>query len=195
MGRGVSRDRLPDDAAQRVRDAVRKARDIKGVTNAQISGALGWGGDPRRVVDMLATGRPLRERNAKALLFTLLVMKPQRAAATRVLRKAAMAARIRQSPPVPIVLIHKDDVGELARLLASEIAAIRKLGFGIKKREALTNDLRLALKRTRSDMAGAFLRFSYVVGAPDRNVGEMVRKKILPACGYDDDEEAPKSGN
>ena len=151
MGRGISPDRLPDDVAKRIRAAIREARQLKGVTNSQISVWLNWGKSPARVVRMLAAGRPLRNRNAQALLVALFAMRPRNAEATTLLRKASGLVG---SVDLPAVLIPTWEFDHLAEHLANELYC--KPGVRAVRRSAFERDIRYAISRAATGMAAAF---------------------------------------
>jgi len=173
MGRGVSRDRLSGDAAKCVRGTVREARKLKGVTNAQISEHLGWE-DPRRVIDMLAEGRPLRQANAQILLVGLLEMQPRNAKADKLLREVMKLVGPFWPPPA---LIASWAFDEFAEHLADELS--RKPGIGVKHRKDFARDVRYAVGRTARRMAGSFFETCWT-----RWWGQPIAGEVLRLFGY-----------
>ena len=109
---------------------------------------LGW--EPRRVVDALAAGRPLRSKVARELLIGLLKMRPGNAVATDVLHEAFELV----GSSIPAVFIPPQELDHLAEYLANELS--RLPGFGPKRRDGFERDVRYAIGRTAVAMAKAF---------------------------------------
>lgn len=175
MGRGVARDRLPNETAEQVRKVIREVRLLKRVTNAEISVHLGWGDDARRFVDALAPKRPLRSATAVEVLVGLLNMPPRNAQATKLLRDASeLVGGIRKNPPVLIASWALDD---LAQHLADELS--RKPGVGAKRRDVFADDVRYALGRTAAGMALSFFDACWT-----RLEGDDTAGKVLKSFGY-----------
>lgn len=169
MGRGISRDRLSDETAKRVREVLREARKLKGITNAQITEHMGWE-DPRRVIDMLAGGRPLREANAHALLIGLLEMRPRNAVADKLLREEMKLVGPFWAPPVLIASWAYD---EFAEFLANELS--RKPGIRAKRCEEFARNVRYSIGRTARGMAGSFFNDCWTYFNGDQTAGEVLK--------------------
>ncbi len=170
MSRGISRDRLSDKVAEQVRNAAREAKSLKRVTYASIAVYMGW--EARRVVDMLASGRPLRGENARELLAALWNMAPRNAAAAKLLRKAwDLTGRAGHNPPV---LIPPWTIDHLAEHLADELG--RKPGIGTRRRATFEKDVRYAIGRTAAGMALSFFDACWARFSGDATAGEVLKR-------------------
>ena len=168
MGRAVSRDRLADDVAQKVREAARSARKLKGLRNGDIAEFLGWA--ERRVVDTLASRKPLRAGNARALVAALLEMRPGKAEATAVLLEAWKL--VGPSVNRPAVLIPAWEFDHLAEHFANELS--RVAGTRAKHREKFKREVRYVIGRTAANMAASFYSACSDRFENDRTAGEVL---------------------
>ena len=170
MSRGIARDRLTDDVAEQVRIAARKAKAIKRVTYEQIAAQIGTGWEARRVVDTLASGRPLRGAKAREVLAGLWNIPPRNAAASKLLREAWDLV----GPPVhPPVVVPPWAFDHLAEYLADELSC--KPDVGPKRRAAFRKCRAPRISRTAEDMALAFFDACWSRGC-DATAGEVLKR-------------------
>jgi flagellar motor switch protein FliG len=205
--RGPARDRIPDDEARKVRELIAEARDAKGLKNRDLAEILGW--DDRQVTSVLdsTSGRALRAEKALAL-FRAINKSKARGIPTGRVRAAANTAlafylqarnvsrtlnlvdvRLHSNAAAPAVLFHPDEVAEVARHLANEIA--KAPGIGPKRRDSIAQDLEKALSRTCIDLALSARGMLWArIGGPGK--GNEVVAEVLHAFGYQINEKPMK---
>jgi hypothetical protein len=147
-------DTLVDDAAAYVRQTIRDAKSLKGVTSQAIANHLGW--DRRQVTSALVDSSRLRAPKAAALLKALSALEPQDRAANRAIEAALGVLRLSLPRPLrPAVLVPKSQVPILAAFLADTLA--KRPGVGKALRQRLETNLRAALSNKRGELTDNFL--------------------------------------
>jgi len=147
-------DTLLDDAAAYVRQTIRDAKSLKGVTSQAIADYLDW--DRRQVTSALVDSSKLRAPKAAAMLKALSKLEPHDRAANRTIEAALRVLSLSLPRPLrPAVLIPKSQVATLAAFLADTLA--KRPGVGKAHRQNLETNLRAALSNKRDELADNFL--------------------------------------
>lgn len=163
MGRGQAYDTLREQDAQALRGMLRDFRDGKGLKNRELAHLLGWG--VSRVVDLLASGRPLRRSNAIVLLRALRTAPVSGVPGREARRKARKVNEVIDSilpgleRPVlyPPALIPAPVIPAVAAHLADIMS--NTPGTDKKRRAVLTKRLERALIRAAPEMAYMFCQY------------------------------------
>jgi hypothetical protein len=180
MGRRKAEDVLQSAAAEKIRQAIREARALKGLTNRDIANRLGW--DVRRVTSALVSSSELRFVKAGEMLRALYEMAPREPEAQKLIDDAApwlwATRRPRRLPPMPAALIPRSDMGALAEFLAGTIA--RRTGAGKARHEKMRQDLLDALVSRQSELARYFVY--QCIGRSPGAIADY--RALLTAFGY-----------
>jgi len=167
VARKPDRWRLTDKDAKSIRDFVREARVLKGITNKSIAEELGW--DVTVVNDVLKNGRPLLAPRAAKLLIAVYYheSRANRKALSEVHRlfmnllKAEWYSAFQDELQPPAVLIPEEEVPRLADIVADALGKGNGLHIGPARRKLVVRTIRRRLNAPlRRAMADAWLAYS-----------------------------------
>ncbi|HEX5274810.1 MAG TPA: hypothetical protein VFW34_06000 [Candidatus Rubrimentiphilum sp.] len=177
MGRRKALDTLESVSAEYLRERVREAKRIKGLTSQDLADRLGW--DVRTLTNALASGRDLRVRTARPILDELYKARPHTPEAQIALRSAFPMLINTRRPTVvePSALIHPNQITGLAEYLADEIG--KQPTIGVKLRARIAQELVKALTRTSYRLARNTQRHMNM-----SHIGIETYCKFLDSFGY-----------